>query len=124
MTRWNEDDLVGRLVSEAEDQAGENWTTLFLTAIYDDEDQYDPLGREVGDALWPERWPIEELMRIKATMPAYWRGSLYQQRPAPVEGNLFKREWWRIWAPRDLINDLPPVRLHGLDDPSIVEELP
>ncbi len=124
MTRWNEDDLVGRLIEETEDQEGERWVTLFLPAIYDDESEPDPLGRELGEALWPERWPLEELERIKATQTPYWWGALYQQRPAPVEGNIFKRAWWKFWAPLDLIESLPPVRLHGLDDPSILEPLP
>ena len=77
-TRWNEDDLCGRLINEA-NSGGERWRILELPAINDD-----------GAALWPERYSIADLNRIKRSVGAYHWEALYQQRPSPREGNLFK----------------------------------
>ena len=33
----------------------------------------------------------------------------YQQQPAPAEGGIFKRIWWRYWRPAHL--ELPPVQV-------------
>lgn len=51
---------------------------------------YDP--RQVGEALWPDEFPLEFLLKQRA-QSAYDFAALYQQRPAPVEGALLKREW-------------------------------
>ena len=40
-------------------------------------------------------------------MGSYRYAGQYQQRPAPAEGGIFKRFWWRYWRPAHL--DLPPV---------------
>ena len=88
LTRWHPDDLAGRLIAEMENGSGEQWEILSLPAICDQEP--DPLGREIGDALWPDRYPRSELKKIEASVgPREW-AALYQQRPAPSEGALFK----------------------------------
>ncbi len=55
-TRWNEDDLGGRLL-EAQEAGGDKWEVLDLPAIRDD-----------GSALWPDRYSVEALERIKAAI--------------------------------------------------------
>jgi predicted phage terminase large subunit-like protein len=54
----------------------------------------DPLGREPGQALCPDRYDEEALLRIKNKLGAYSFAALYQQRPIPHEGALFKRKWF------------------------------
>lgn len=101
MTRWHEDDLAGRLMTAG----NEEWEYLRLPALCDSEN--DPLGREIGEALWPERWPRERLLEIKNDLNPYWWAALFQQEPAPPEGNILKRRWWKFWKPADR-DDLPP----------------
>lgn len=55
----------------------------------------DPLGRSEGEALCPERYNRAALLRIKRKLGAYSFAALYQQRPMPRVGGLFKREWFR-----------------------------
>lgn len=48
-----------------------------------------------GELLFPERFPIEVVERDKSTMGSYaWAGQS-QQRPAPREGGIFKRHWFK-----------------------------
>ena len=121
MTRWHEDDLVGRFLERAEEQEGVRWATLELPALCTDPEN-DPLGRAEGDALWPERWSREALLKIRATMTPYWWSALYQQKPAPAEGNIFKRQWWRFWQPKGA--NLQPVRVPGCEEVAELVELP
>lgn len=93
MTRWHEDDLAGRLLLEAE-QGGEKWETLVLPAIAE---EGDPLGRAPGEALWPERFPIDELRGISRTLGSYMWSALYQQRPQPAGGQFFRRPTFRYY---------------------------
>lgn len=88
-TRWHEDDLTGRLIAEME-SGGESWVVLNLPALAEAEDL---LGRRVGDALWPERYPQERLKQIEQTVGPYWWYALYQQRPTPLEGAILRRAW-------------------------------
>lgn len=89
MTRWHQDDLVGRLLKAEPDK----WTVLSLPAIAEENDS---LGRDVGTALWPERFPVHVLRDIEKTMGGYSWSALYQQRPVPAEGGIFKRAWFHL----------------------------
>lgn len=93
MTRWHLDDLAGRLLAAAESDEGEDWHVLKLAAIAEDG---DPLGRRPGEALWPERYPVEELVRIRAEIGSAGWAALYQQHPVPAEGGLFHRAWFPL----------------------------
>ena len=103
LTRWHEDDLAGRLLELSKTPDGDKWEVLTLPAIREDlECAYDP--RAEGAPLWPEKFDLQSLLTTKATIGSYEWAALYQQRPSPGEGGLFKREWWRRWKrkPDDL----------------------
>jgi predicted phage terminase large subunit-like protein len=65
----------------------------------------DVLGRLPGEALCPERFPISDLDRIRRQLGEYSFSALYQQRPMPLEGGLFKKKWFTR------IVDRPPAGL-------------
>lgn len=99
MTRWHEDDLIGRLL----DKSPYEWTRLRLPAIAEDDD--DLLNRNVGEALCPQLGFDEEWARMKKLeVGSKTWASLYQQRPAPTEGTIFKNEWWQFY-------EAPPYRI-------------
>jgi predicted phage terminase large subunit-like protein len=99
--RWHEDDIPGRLL--AGEDANE-WEVLRFPAIAEEDDM---LGRVPGEALWPERYSVEELEAIRRTVGEYVWASLYQQSPVPLGGNIIQRKWFRYWHPADQV--LPPV---------------
>jgi predicted phage terminase large subunit-like protein len=118
VTRWHEDDLAGRLLAAAAaDPHADQWTVITLPAVAEEPvAHYDP--RKPGDVLWPQRWDADEMRRKRAVVGERDWASLYQQRPAPDEGEIFKRHHWRYWQPRGA--KLPPV-LVTLGDGSVVE---
>lgn len=92
MTPWHIDDLSGRLLQEMA-SGGEQWEVVRLPALAEAD---DPLGRKVGEALCPDRFDEKALARIQAKMsPQSW-SALYQGRPIPIEGTMFKRDWFTI----------------------------
>lgn len=93
MTRWHENDLAGKLLA-AQEEDGEKWEVVNLPAMAEDD---DPLGREFGQPLCPDLFSKEALESIKKAVGSYWWASLYQQRPSPVEGGIFKRNWWQYY---------------------------
>lgn len=87
MTRWHPDDLAGRLL-KAQATGGDKWEVVELPALADSPD--DALGRSEGEALWPARYPLPALKRMRDNIgPREW-SALYQQKPTEAEGNLFK----------------------------------
>jgi predicted phage terminase large subunit-like protein len=88
MTRWHEDDLGGRLLAEMA-SGGDQWEVLRLPALAVDD---DPLGRQPGDALWPEAYDRDALDRVRMAIGERDWSALYQQDPRPPEGALFKVE--------------------------------
>ncbi len=93
-TRWHEMDLAGALLADMAD-GGDQWEVLSLPAVA--EDDGDALGREQGEALWPEMFDVDNLAQTKRALGGYYWAALYQQRPAPPEGFLFKRADLRYW---------------------------
>lgn len=94
MARWHTDDLAGFLLAEAPDE----WTEVRLPAVADDPD--DPLGRQIGEPLWPERFDTAELERRKtatslALGETVWLAQ-YQQRPTAPEGGMFPEGRWQF----------------------------
>jgi len=96
MTRWHDDDLVGKLLAE-----NEEWDYLCLPAIAEQDEEF----RKEGDPLWKWKYDLEALKNIKETIGIRDWASLYQQRPVPLEGNIFKIEDWEFYdvLPRSLL---------------------
>ncbi len=99
MTRWHEGDLAGLLLKEMEEEDGEKWDVITLPAVAEENDM---LGREVGEALWPQRYDTERLKSIRRAIQTRhgdrWWQALYQQRPQAPEGGLFRRFWFQTAA--------------------------
>lgn len=97
MTRWHMDDIVGRLL-EQQANGGEKWEIINYPAIA----EFDEEHRKVGEALHPERYPIEALERIRKSVGERDWNALYQQHPVPDGGGIFKKDWIRRWTPTNL----------------------
>ncbi len=94
-TRWNLDDLTGRMLARKVDESDKYaipWVEYKLPAIALEN---DPLGRRPGEALWPEKYPLELLLSIKSDISPYDWESEYQQSPILKSGSLFRREYFQ-----------------------------
>jgi predicted phage terminase large subunit-like protein len=82
MQRWNPDDLVGRIVDELD------WEYISLPALAEEN---DPLGRQVGEALWADNplYTAEQLAKIRDVIGEWSFSALYQGRPRPRGHNVF-----------------------------------
>lgn len=125
MTRWDDEDLAGKILKEQRDPGGEKFVVLRLPLVAETRETRrkanemmhiieepdplghnpadDPLGRKPGEPLDPERHDQETAQRILDGPPSVVT-SIWQQAPRPVEGNLIKREWFEVvaTAPADL----------------------
>ena len=98
-TRWHFDDLTGRLQKAHEiDPEAAKWNEVFFEAVDKD-----------GKALWPERYDEKAMRQIKATVGTRVWNALYQGRPTPDEGGLFKR-----WMFRKVLKALPVDKKYRL----------
>jgi len=106
-TRWHEDDPAGRILPKAAigktgwftSLEGERWYVISLAAVIETEQEAedDPLGREIGEILWPEWFNAKTLKLEKQIQGSRNWSALYQQKPRPDEGAVLKREHWRMW---------------------------
>lgn len=99
-TRWGDSDIIGQL---KEGESADQWTFVNLPAIAGDD---DILGRAEGEALWPQRWPIEKLIAKKAEVGSSVFGALYMGDPIASGGATFKAEWFE-----QRYDKLPPYAL-------------
>ena len=90
-TRWHSDDIAGRIL-ESEDAS--DWQVISFPAVCDAVGNPDD-PREIGDPLWPDKYDSAALAKIKTAIGAYQWASLYQQRPRPREGGMFRSHWFK-----------------------------
>lgn len=88
-TRWNIDDLIGRTIA----RTNQEWEHIVLPAFAFDDGRPDVLGRQPGEALWPERYDEDALSAIKNSLGTYFWQSLYQQQPIPRVAGLMQGSW-------------------------------
>ena len=117
MTRWHSDDWAGRLLKMmANDPKADRYAVLNLPALAGEAETYarneedqrralvdglwmdyaDALGRQPGQALWPEKYDEGDLESIRSNVGPYDWGSLYQQQPRPLGGSFFHADWWKV----------------------------
>lgn len=106
-TRWHEDDPAGRILPKTwngetgwvKAQDGELWYVICLVALVEnkDDERKDPLGRKIGEHIWPEWFPLSHFLQERTTQGPYNWASLYKQRPQPLEGGIWKRKYFRLW---------------------------
>lgn len=105
-TRWHSDDLIGRVVKAF---PGE-WEYIEIPAIaYENEP--DILGREPGEALFPERYPIKSLEQRKRLLGTKYFDAIFQQRPHEDDEKLTDRAWMQTVTKLPNINQLKFLRV-------------
>lgn len=104
-TRWHEADLSGWLLEQeaADDEEPERWHIVNMPAIAESEAQAFPATctverdpRQAGEALCPQRYSADKLRRIERRVGSYFWAALYQGRPRPPDGAMFKRQWFKV----------------------------
>ncbi len=120
MTRWHEDDLAGRLLG-AED--GRRWRVINIPALADHDpakSETDALGREPGQWLASARGRTDtewEAIRIQVGSRVF--NALYQGRPSPSTGNVWRRPWWRFYE--HMLWTLGPDGSYRVDADEVVQ---
>ena len=103
MQRLHEDDLIGHVLAQ------EPWEIVRFPAIAEEDEVHrieTILGmrtfvRRSGEALHPEREPLDTLARIRHTIGEYNFAGQYQQCPAPLGGGLVKEQWFKRYGEKD-----------------------
>lgn len=121
LTRWHEFDLAGRLIA---DDAAAGWRVLNIPAQCEDA-ATDPLGRQPGEYMISARGrTLHQWEQRKKTAGSRTWAALYQGRPSPAEGGIFKREWWQQYdTPQWLIRDDGSYWATGFDEVLISADL-
>jgi len=123
MQRLHEADLTGHILD-----GEEHWEHLKIPGICEERTVHHfPISgkefiREESDLLWPEREGEKELAAAKVRLTSRGFAGQYQQRPAPMEGSIFKREWFKYWCMPG--QTLPPVTVKTKDGYVLVEAEP
>jgi predicted phage terminase large subunit-like protein len=89
MTRWSTKDLTAQLLKAQKEVKGDQWDVVEFPAILDHGKKSEP--------VWPQYWKLDELEKVKATLPVAKWNAQWMQAPTSEEGALIKREWWKVW---------------------------
>jgi predicted phage terminase large subunit-like protein len=104
MQRLHQDDLVGHVLGL------EPWKVIRFPAIAEEDETHvieTPYGtqhfeRRAGEALHPEREPLDVLHHIRDAQGEYNFCGQYQQAPTPLGGGLVKTEWFKTYTTADV----------------------
>lgn len=95
MTRWHDDDLVGRILRGS---TASSWDVVNLPAIATHDEQF----RKEGEALWATRYSTEALLETKREIGLYEFSALYQQDPVDAESQEFRQQWFKFRTYEDI----------------------
>lgn len=100
--RLHEDDLTGHLL-----KGKEKYELLVLPAEYEGIRFKSSIGftdprEEIGELLWKDRFGNDEIQSLKNQLSELGIAGQLQQRPTPISGNIYKKEWF---INRDSITD-------------------
>lgn len=117
-TRWHEEDVAGRVLDQIQ-RGVIRGRVIVIPAIAE---ANDVLGRQPGEYLWddPAGYNYGEYLRARQreASPMMW-AALFQQRPAPEDGDYFKAGWLRPY-------DKPPardtLRIYGASDYAVTAD--
>ena len=100
-TAWHSDDLIGRILKHRK-ELDMRVRCVTLQALRDSSyGVHDPLCRQDGEALWPERWPVEVMERRKRQAGMWWH-SIYQGTPKGTGLSSWPDAYFsNIWADDD-----------------------
>jgi predicted phage terminase large subunit-like protein len=119
-TRWHVDDPAGRILPENFDgktgwyrdrTTDELWFVLCLPAVCEHDN--DPVGRKPGEWLWPDAFGEKQLGGVRRRGGYFW-SALYQQRPSPVEGLMFREEHLSRYDPETI--NLTELKIYVASD--------
>ena len=92
MTRWGMKDLTGQVLKmQAQDSMADQWEVVEFPAILPSD-----------KPLWPEFWKMDDLIKVKASLPVGKWNAQWQQNPTAAEGAIVKKEWWNVWEKEDI----------------------
>jgi predicted phage terminase large subunit-like protein len=96
-TRWSENDPIAYAVS-----LDDSFTVINIPALCEDEEN-DPLNRKIGESIFPERYSTEDYLKIKEVVGEFGFSALYQGRPIPKDGGLFRPDRIKIDIPGKIL---------------------
>lgn len=125
-TRWHDEDPTGMILSMMEnDENAEQWETLFIPARLDSEEDRVPGDpRQIGDPMWPWYYagkrddiPANEQIELAKQFLARWEArnplgfsSLAQQKPTPLKGSMFGRDWFKFISRPEIPSGMRLIR--------------
>jgi predicted phage terminase large subunit-like protein len=117
-TRWHADDPIGRLTDPEnphyDAELAAEFKIILLPAIAEED---DPLGRVVGEPLWPSDFDLKFLEQQRRLDPTGFQ-ALYQGRPSALDGDLFQRENIQWYDPNQP-DKLPELRYYCASDHAV-----
>lgn len=96
MQRLHVEDLSGHVLKQG------GWAHLCIPQEFEQAFPPTPLGwidprTKPGELMFEQRFPAEVVAGEKIALGAYGYAGQHQQRPSPMEGGLFKRNWWQFY---------------------------
>jgi len=104
MTRWNNNDLIGKLLNRMkEDQHAEKFRLYNFCALTESQEECnrDPLHRGVGESVCPDRFSAEFYRRRKASISLFHWNALYKGMPDSEQGQMFQNSWFQYFTQED-----------------------
>ena len=130
MTRWHEDDLVGRLLSAEHEGDPDDWRVLRIPALGEravDSEPADALSRDEGEPLLlasqseTVEQAVERWEQTRLSVGSYVWAGLYQQRPSEPAGQILRRAWWQFFKMVDGDIVLPDGRVLEMSKLHVVQ---